>query len=65
MTRLQDSLAPKLLCNASFLREPRARCRCWNDNSPDTGGVVGADWSGIDWRKVAFMQRIGLRPWYA
>ena len=38
---------------------------CWNDNSPDTnGGIVKSDWATIDWNKVNYLKRIGLRPWY-
>ncbi len=38
--------------------------RCWNQNSPDTGGIVGDDWAQIDWRKINFLTRIGLNHWY-
>eukprot|EP00884_Botryococcus_braunii_P017026 jgi/Botrbrau1/4006/Bobra.0016s0017.1 len=37
----------------------------WNANSGDHLGLVGADWTGIDWVKVQYMQSIGLIPWYA
>lgn len=40
--------------------------QCWNDNSPDTnGGIVKDNWADIDWSKVNFLRRIGLKPWYA
>lgn len=42
------------------------RPQCWNDNSPDTnGGIVKSNWADIDWAKVNFLRRIGLKPWYA
>ena len=27
-------------------------------------GVVGRDWTGVDWKKVRFLRRFGLKPWY-
>ncbi|KAI8476670.1 MAG: glycoside hydrolase superfamily [Monoraphidium minutum] len=39
---------------------------CWNDNSPDTnGGIVKSNWADVDWSKVQFLRKIGLKPWYA
>jgi hypothetical protein len=41
-------------------------CRCWNDNSPDTnGGIVKSDWAAVDWNKINYLRRLGLKPWYA
>jgi aryl-phospho-beta-D-glucosidase BglC (GH1 family) len=37
---------------------------CWNANSGDTGGIVKDDWIGVNWEKVAWMQKaVGLHPW--
>ena len=30
----------------------------------DTGGIVEADWSTINWVKINYMISIGLNPWY-
>jgi hypothetical protein len=27
-------------------------------------GVVGRDWTGVDWKKVRFLKRFGMKPWY-
>lgn len=41
-------------------------CLLQNDNTPDTnGGIVKSDWASVDWGKIAFLQRIGLKPWYS
>ena len=38
---------------------------CWNANSGDTGGLVQDDWSTLEWVKLAFLQGVGLRPWFS
>ena len=45
------------------------RCFCINTCRAfyavgDTGGIVEADWSTINWNKVNYMLSIGLQPWY-
>ncbi|KAL0031693.1 hypothetical protein WJX79_001570 [Trebouxia sp. C0005] len=37
----------------------------WNANSGDTGGIVEADWTTINWTKINYMISIGLNPWYS
>ena len=37
---------------------------CWNANSGDTGGLVQDDWHTLQWRKLAFLTTLGLRPWF-
>ena len=37
---------------------------CWNANSGDTGGLVQDDWTTLEWDKLAFLTKIGLRPWH-
>ena len=27
-------------------------------------GIVGRDWTTVDWKKVRFLQRFGFQPWY-
>ncbi|DBB06710.1 TPA: hypothetical protein ACH3X1_012211 [Trebouxia sp. C0004] len=36
----------------------------WNANSGDTGGIVEADWTTINWTKINYMISLGLNPWY-
>lgn len=38
--------------------------RSWNANSGDTGGLVSNNWISIEWRKVNFLESIGLKPDY-
>jgi hypothetical protein len=38
--------------------------RCWNANSGDTGGIVADDWTQIEWGKVDYLIRLGLKPWF-
>ena len=55
------------------------RCRDWNANSGDTGGLVDDSWLTIQWPKVDFLTGVpndvtstddagpggwGLTPWY-
>jgi hypothetical protein len=36
----------------------------WNANSGDTGGLVGEDWTSVEWSKVDWLKRAaGLAPW--
>jgi hypothetical protein len=37
----------------------------WNANGDGAMGIVQSDWTAIDWNKVQYLQRVGLRPWYA
>ncbi len=30
----------------------------------DTGGIVEADWTTINWTKINYMISLGLNPWY-
>ncbi|KAK9864609.1 hypothetical protein WJX84_005551 [Apatococcus fuscideae] len=38
----------------------------WNANSGQGMGIVGQDWTTIDWTKIAFLQGsiMNLKPWY-
>ena len=39
--------------------------RCWNQNSHDTGGIVGNNWLDIMWNKIAWLEKAtGLSPWW-
>ena len=39
--------------------------RCWNQNSRDTGGIVGNNWLEIMWNKVSWLEKAtGLAPWW-
>lgn len=39
--------------------------RCWNQNSHDTGGIVGNNWLDIMWNKVSWLEKAtGLAPWW-
>lgn len=38
----------------------------YSQNSGDTGGLVGADWSTLEWGKLRWLQdNLGLKPWYS
>lgn len=38
---------------------------CWNQNSRDTGGIVGDNWLDIMWNKISWLEKAtGLRPWW-
>ena len=37
---------------------------CWNADSGDTGGIVQDDWKQIEWVKIAYLETLGLTPWY-
>ncbi len=36
----------------------------WNNNSPDSGGLLADDWRAITWDKVDYLTQLGLTPWY-
>jgi aryl-phospho-beta-D-glucosidase BglC (GH1 family) len=36
----------------------------WNPTSRNTKGVVEANWVDIVWKKIDYLTKIGLRPWY-
>lgn len=39
--------------------------RCWNQNSHDTGGIVGNNWLDIMWNKISWLEKAtGLSPWW-
>ena len=33
---------------------------CYNPTSADTGGIVGDDWRTLDFKKIAYLQKLGL-----
>ncbi len=35
----------------------------WNANSGDTGGLVDDGWVNIQWKKIQYLESIGLDPW--
>lgn len=38
---------------------------CWNQNSGDTGGIVGNNWLDIMWNKISWLEKAtGLSPWW-
>ncbi|KAG1661491.1 hypothetical protein FOA52_010206 [Chlamydomonas sp. UWO 241] len=37
---------------------------CWNSNSIDTGGLVDSTEYNLVWKKVRWLNAIGLTPWY-
>lgn len=36
----------------------------WNANNGDTGGILESNWLTINYEKVKYLVKVGLRPWY-
>lgn len=36
----------------------------WNPNSGDTGGIVADNWVDVIWKKINFLTKLNLTPWY-